>query len=266
MRIVLIAFVLFSCAPDLFAWGPRGHRIVAEIAQQQLNSSARREIARMLDGSDLVSISTWADEIRSERPETAKWHFVDIPLQSEGFSDRRDCPSFSNDRIGDCVVDRIVFFNGVLANRNAPLQARAEALKFLVHLVGDIHQPMHAAKDAEGGNHIHIIEFGREQCGNRPCNLHLLWDVDLLRQVHLSERGELARIDTRIRREQLQLKSGGSPQSWADESFHLAQQLWLRDGAPADQAYFGRNLPVAETRLALAGLRLARLLNQALTF
>lgn len=264
MRTILVAFIVFSYAPNSSAWGPRGHRIVAKIAQQHLNRAARSEIARMLGNDDLVSVSTWADEIKSERPATARWHYVDIPLQSSGFSDARDCAPLDSSHVGDCVVDRIGFFKGVLSDSHASLQTRAEALRFLVHLVADIHQPMHAAKEAEGGNQIRLIEFGSDRCGNRPCNLHLLWDVGLIQRHNISESRLLARIESRIRREHLQWKSGGTPESWANESLHLAQEAWLPDGARVDAAYFRRNVPIAENQLALAGLRLAALLNRAL--
>jgi hypothetical protein len=262
MRRILVVFIVLSWVSHLAAWGPRGHRVAARIAQEHLNSPALREMHRLLGNDDLISISTWADEIRLERPETARWHFVDIPLQSNGFLDRRDCASIGNSHVGDCVVARITYFEGVLADSHAPVQARSEALKFLVHLVADIHQPMHAAGDAEGGNHLHIIELGREQCGNRPCNLHLLWDVDLIRSI--PERTLLKRIESRISREDLSSKPVGTPESWANESLHLAQQAWLPEGARVDELYFRRNTPIVETRLALAGLRLAKLLNRGL--
>ena len=267
MRNILALFIFLFCALQSFAWGPRGHRLVARIAQQQLNDETRREIRNLLGSDDLVAIATWADEIRSQRPESARWHFVDIPLGSVGFSEQRDCGRSQPDPqapVGNCVVDRIKFFQTVLADRSVPNPNRAEALKFLVHLVADIHQPMHAVADAAAGNDIRITELGKTRCGNRRCNLHLLWDTDLLQRSHPPERKLLADIERLILRDRLEARSGGTAESWADESFHLAQRVWLEDGARVDERYFRRNVPVAEQRIALAGIRLAGLLNAAL--
>lgn len=268
MREILAAFILLTCAAHSFAWGPRGHHLVARVAQQRLSKEARGEIRSLLGNDDLVAISTWADEVRSQRPGTARWHFVDIPLASAGFSGQRDCPRpkrSKGDGIGDCVVDRIGYFAGVLANPVAASSSRAEALKFLVHFVADVHQPMHAVGDADAGNHIHISEFGKTQCGSRACNLHLLWDTDILQHPRRPEYRVLADVERLMARERLEARSGGTTESWADESFHLAQQVWLEDGARVDDAYFRRNTPLAEERLALAGIRLAALLNAALS-
>jgi hypothetical protein len=263
---IVAIFIFLVGARCSFAWGPRGHQLVARIAERRLSHRARGEIRALLGNDDLVSVSTWADEIRPERPETARWHFVDIPLESGGFSDQRDCPisrGQRQDQVGNCVVDRIKSFAKQLADPSMPVQSRAEALKFLVHLVADIHQPMHTVADADAGNHIYITEFGTTQCGDRPCNLHLLWDTGLLQHSHRSERKLAGEIEALIVRERLQAKPGETPESWANESFHLAQNVWLQNGATVDDAYYRQNIHVAEARLALAGIRLAALLNQA---
>src|SRR3954449_11422960 len=129
------------------AWGPEGHRIVADIAETRLTATAQLQMKELLGNDDLAAIAVWADEIRGERPETYGWHFVDIPKDALGFSERRDCyrpdakHPYTQPDHHNCVVDRITIFEQVLADRNAPRQDRIEALKFLVHFVGDIHQP-----------------------------------------------------------------------------------------------------------------------------
>jgi len=164
----------------------------------------------------------------------------------------------------NCVVDRINMFREVLANKNAPQQDRVEALKFLVHFVGDLHQPFHAIDEARGGNDIHIVEFGSAQCGNRPCNLHYEWDIGLLEHSGKSESDYVAQLEQLIVTKHLQSKAGGLAEDWANESFGYAKQAMLKDGGAVDEAYYKANIGLIDERLALAGLRLAKLLNDTL--
>ena len=264
--ILSITFSLPACA-----WGPEGHQIVADIAQSHLIPTAKLHMRELLGDDDLAAVSTWADEIKRERVETFAWHFVDIPRSSSGFSEERDCyrpdekhPSSLQDH-HNCVVDRISMFEQVLADRNASRQDRLEALKFLVHFVGDIHQPLHAIADARGGNDIHVSEFGSTQCGKFPCNLHFAWDIGLIEHTGRPEKDYAAYLEKLILNGNLARKADASPEDWANESFRLAKQVWLNDGSGVDEAYYRANIPVVDERLALAGLRLAKVLNRALT-
>src|SRR6266700_561929 len=234
--------MLFIGTP-LFAWGPEGHRVVAQIARAHLSQRARHQIENLLGNDDLASVSTWADEIRPQRPETFGWHFVDIPMNSSGFDEQRDCyrPNEKNDRGNDhhnCVVDRIVIFEQVLGDKRASKPDRVEALKFLVHFVGDIHQPLHAIGEARGGNDIHVTEFGSAECGSRPCNLHSAWDIGLIEHTGRREADYVSYLEKWIVRRRLQGRAGGSPENWANESFALAKQVWLNDGSAVDPTYF----------------------------
>jgi len=262
--------LLISISTPLLAWGPEGHQIVADIARSRLTEVTRRHIRELLGNDDLAAISTWADEIRPQRPETAGWHFVDIPMSANGFSEQRDCyrpdekhPQTQADH-HNCVVDRIEIFERILADRNAPQADHIEALKFLVHFVADLHQPMHAIGEARGGNDIHISEFGTPRCGNGPCNLHSAWDLGLIEHTRRSEPAYVSHLERLISRQSVEREADGTPETWANESFHLAQRVWLNDGGAVDEGYFRNNIGSLDERLALAGLRLAALLNQAL--
>src|SRR5262249_39126760 len=128
------------------AWGPEGHAIVAEIAEARLTDAAKRQIADLLASDDshaqhLDQIASWPDAIRPARPETAPWHFVDIPLDAGIYDASRDCAG------DNCVVQAIQKFVGVLRDGNEDKPKRLEALKFIVHFVGDIHQPLHCETD-----------------------------------------------------------------------------------------------------------------------
>jgi hypothetical protein len=189
--VIVAAVVLTVFTPStLVAWGPEGHEIVASLAQSRLSGKAKRGIRSLVGSANLASIANWADEVRSERDESFNWHFANIPKDASGFSEQRDCFIPNNRHKGaatdhhNCVVDRIEIFEHVLADRNAPREDRIEALKFLVHFVGDVHQPFHGIGDAAGGNGIAITEFGSTECGQHPCNLHGSWDIAL---IHFSK-------------------------------------------------------------------------------
>jgi hypothetical protein len=262
------AFLLFLLvSASSLAWGPEGHRLVGDIARVRLTPTARLHVTELLGNDDLAAVSVWADDIKAERPETYGWHFVDIPMNASGFSEPRDCyrpdekhPSTLQDH-QNCVVDRIIMFKQVLADRSAPKQDRIDALKFLVHFVGDVHQPMHAIGEARGGNDIHVIEFGSSQCGKYACNLHFAWDMGLIEHTGLSETEYRSRLDQLIARRGLVRQADGTPEQWANESFQLAKKVWLNDGGAIDEAYYKNEIGIVDQRLALAGIRLASLIN-----
>lgn len=269
-KLTAVLALLLSMSVPSFAWGPEGHRIVAEVAEHHLSANARQTIKDLLGNDDLAAISNWADEIREQRPETAGWHFVDIPWSAQGFSQPRDCfhPDVSHPASladhNNCVVDRIQIYETILGNRQASLAKRVEALKFLVHFVADLHQPLHAIGEGRGGNDIHISAFGESHCDGRPCNLHALWDEGLIDHTHLSDLDYASELEKFIARNNLQALPSGIPAQWANESFRLAHQVWLHDGEAAGEDYYRRNRDNLDRRLALAGFRLASLLNRVL--
>jgi hypothetical protein len=151
----------------------------------------------------------------------------------------------------------------VLANRVASRGERIEALKFLVHFVADVHQPPHAIAEAKGGNDVHVVKFGSVECGSRPCDLHGTWDIGLIEHAHQSEREYAGLLEQMIVKQNLDRRAGGTPEQWANESFHIAHQVWVNEGSAIDENYYRRNIHAVDEQLALAGLRLAKLLNEA---
>jgi hypothetical protein len=174
-----LAAAIFLCgvahAVPALAWWDAGHQIVANIAERRLTPAAKRETNELLaleHQRHLSSIASWADDIRRDRHETASWHFVDIPLDASRYDPARDCKD------GDCVVVQIVRFAHVLADPHAKPRARLEALKFVVHFVGDIHQPLHCENHGDhGGNDVHVGWFGK------PTNLHAVWDGSIIEKM-----------------------------------------------------------------------------------
>jgi len=250
------ALLLILPRPQAWAWGSEGHRIIADIAWDHLNDATLKTLRQFLGDNDLASISTWADDIRSGRPETGPWHYVDIPPDSSGY-EPKDCPD------DNCVVAQINQFARILGDPEQPFAARSEALKFVVHFVGDLSQPFHAMADARGGNDIPVSVFGATQCGDYPCNLHSVWDTELIRHTGLREHRYAGELEEMIAADHLRAGSA-DPVAWANDSLQLAKQAWVQPQTNIDEDYYLRERPVVDRQLALAGLRLARLLNEEL--
>lgn len=278
---VLCAGAFALVAPLAQGWGPEGHAIVADIAQQHLDPAAAAQVQALLrlEGlSRLDDISSWADHIRKEHPRTGGWHYIDIPLRADGYEAARDCPR------DNCVIAQINHFSRVLADRSTAPAARLEALKWVVHLVGDVHQPMHAVDDDDkGGNTVQLQFFGRGS------NLHAVWDGGVLRHaLNLVPGPDYSFDHARVWADAMQLDVtisptdraawsaiGGLPQlhaeavAWADESHQLAREVAYAhlDGcnrAAWSQRYQNVAWPVVRTRLQQGGVRLAAVLNELL--
>jgi hypothetical protein len=267
--IALLLLAAFIPA-QLSAWGAKGHAIVADIAQSRLTPVTRKNIQLLLGNDSLASIASWADTVRKERDESYNWHFVDIPKDAPGFSPERDCfrpqDKHKDAQIDhhNCVVDRIESFQKVLADENAPRNDRLEALKWIVHFVGDLHQPLHAIEEAHGGNDIKLPAFGSPKCGDYDCNLHWTWDDLLLQHTGLAEEDYVRRLNELIAQKHLEKQAGGTAVDWANESHLQARHILDPRPASVDEAYYQANIELVNEKLALAGLRLATLLNDTL--
>jgi hypothetical protein len=268
---ILALLLLATFIPaQLFAWGPKGHAIIGDIASSRLTPITRQNVQLLLGVDSLASISSWADSVRKERDESYGWHFVDIPKDAAGFSEERDCfrPQDKHKNADtdhhNCVVDRIEMFQKILGNEKASRVDRLEALKWIVHFVGDIHQPLHAIDEARGGNDIKLPVFGSPKCGDYDCNLHWVWDTLLLEHPGYSEEEYVGRLNTLIAEKHLESQAVGTPVDWANESHLQARHIIEAKPAAIDEAYYQANIELVNQRLALAGLRLAALLNDTL--
>jgi hypothetical protein len=259
MRKLGIAIVACFLLPTMcWGWGRDGHRIIATVAEDHLNETTKVMIQSLIGNNRLYSIASWADDIRKERRDTAPWHYVNIPFGSM-YDASRDCPTPRS-----CVVEKIGDFVKVLMDKKAPREQRAEALKFVVHFVGDIHQPLHAAKESEGGNGIHVSFLSRDRCGPYDCNLHGVWDTSMILHSGLKPNDYAERLEQLIKSDSLAGQDTGTPEQWANESVRLAQAAWVQDGANLDEQYYRKEITVVDRQMALAGLRLAKLLNETI--
>jgi hypothetical protein len=251
LRIVLAVSLALVAAPAL-AWGPTGHRAVGRIAERHLTAEAAREIAALLAPERLAYVGTWADEIRSD-PAWAKaesWHWVTLPMGTT-YADSRKNPA------GD-VLEAMARFERILADRAAPRLERQQALKWLVHLVGDLHQPMHVGtRDDRGGNEVLVLWFAE------PSNLHSVWDSGLIDRAELSF-SELAEKLDAAGAEQVRAWQATTPLEWADESRALGERAYGLGDRRLSWRYVFEHWPAVELRIQQAGVRLASVLDRAL--
>jgi len=259
MKRLLYGSLLCCFCLIIISWGSLGHRTVASIAERHLSPSAKAAVADLLSGESLEDISTWADEIRSNPSyrQTASWHFLNLPSGLDHAAFMVQVRSMSQEN----VVSSVHHFEEVLANPRSNKSEKTEALKFLVHFVGDIHQPMHIShKEDKGGNTIQLRYDGK------GTNLHALWDTKLLETEHSSE-GELATAIDHADTKLIKQWQASSPEEWAWESYQISSKLYLaadqKGGKSLDQDYYHQYMPVVEQRIEQAGIRLAGLLNQA---
>jgi hypothetical protein len=240
-----------------FGWGPEGHRLVARIAYEQLKPAARERAGAILaPGQTLASIASWADEVRRSRPESAPWHYIDIPIGKPHRDMARDCPK------GDCVIAKIADLRKTLQDPATPADQRREALMFLVHFVGDMHQPLHCSdRQDRGGNEVRVQFFGRQT------NLHSVWDSGLLGR--LGKEDELFPVLSRESAKLARKGVKGSVEDWAEQAHKAARKVVygnlpkVADGAavPLGAAYERLADPLLKLQIERAGARLAAVLN-----
>jgi hypothetical protein len=246
--------VAFLGASPASAWGSVAHRAITMEAERQLTPDADKELRRLLalEGApDLAQVIMWADQIRRlELPGTPD-HDVGIPLDAEGYDAARDCQT-------RCIVGAIPFYLEILADRTKPDLDRLLALKFVAHLVGDIHQPLHASQDGGG----QMVSFE-----TKTVYLHILWDVNIVTHNYPTSDLLAAAIAKRMR----PLSGCGSAAEWANESHRIAKTFVftalgpeLQQPIPISAHYASQALPMIEERIVLAAMRLACVLNSAL--
>jgi nuclease S1 len=245
---------------DALPLGANGHRIVARIAQNHLTDRARTRAIGLLDGDDLARIASWADDYRGtpDGRRTATWHYTTLPEgQSYTYT-----PADGNTDIGEAIRDQ----EAVLSDVGRPRTERVQALKFLIHFLGDVHQPMHVGRDGDrGGNDIQVQWFGGRT------NLHRVWDSAILDHHRLSYTEWVEFLD-RVTAEDVSQWQADPIAVWMAESQELREIAYaaMDSGAgPGDVPslswdYSNEMTPHLERRLVRAGIRLAGVLNRAL--
>lgn len=277
MRRPLLALLLLAIASPAMAWSALGHRLVGELAQRHLTPAAAAEAAALLEGESdptLGGVAYWADALRGNDPprfkQTSSWHYVNFPAGECRYVPERDCPG------GNCVIGAIQAQRAILADRAQPLAARRDALKFIVHFVGDAHQPMHAGNRNDlGGNRFQVSlrtdmppeDYARDKYvdGVQGTNLHSIWDFYILGERGLALQPYADLLDRAPWPPATAQGTALVPAAWTGESCRLldARALYPADHK-MDHRYLDANRPLAEQRVRQGAYRLAQLLNLTL--
>jgi hypothetical protein len=277
MKTFIAALALLSSSA-VFAWGATGHRVVGEIATRFLDIEVRVKVHKLLAGQSLAKASTWPDEIKSDPTNyqhTFNWHYTTWETNDHDHSQHEETSTTG------LLLKSIDDLSAVLRDSEATDEKKAFTLKFLVHLVGDIHMPLHVGNGTDqGGNFCKVTYMGKNY------NLHALWDEGMIDFTKLSYT-ELAKFVSEGKTaEEVRAIKNSSVIDWALESKKIVPTIYPADVVAASELmsiknyckkevtaeempklsfeYAYKNLPIVEKRLYEAGVRLAVLLNQNL--
>lgn len=248
LLILLLPTMLF--ADD---WGKTGHRVIGQIAQDNLTPAATSAINELLGGETLATVSTWADEMRSN-PEFDKysiWHYVNLP---------EDKKYHEVEHTQDNAVIIINKAISILTDDSASNEDKTFYLKFLVHLVGDIHQPLHTGRAADYGGSKIKLKFKGRKAEQTNTNLHVLWDTNMIDDFKMS----YTELSDYLQSYKSVDFSQGNAVCWANESHEIVNKVYaeVNEGDYLSYAYVYNNFYIVKQRLYQAGIRLANILNE----
>ncbi|SFS80431.1 S1/P1 nuclease [Lutibacter maritimus] len=249
--LLAFTFVLSSVNASNPEWGATGHRTIGKIAEGYLTSKAKRKVEELLNGKSLALVSTFGDDIKSDKryKEFYTWHYINMPFDVKYEDSEKN-------KDGD-LVSGINKCKEVLLDKNASKEDKAFYLKMLVHLMGDLHQPMHVGRSEDkGGNDIQVRWF------NDGTNLHSVWDSKMIEHYNMTFT-ELADNTDKISKEQIKYLQKGSIADWANETQQLAIKVYgsAEVGEKLGYNYVYNNFELVRSQLQVGGIRLAEVLN-----
>lgn len=256
-----IALFFFLLAPAIcFSWGVTGHRVVGEIAQRHLTKKAKKELQNLIGMESLSLWANWADFIKSDTTHTwdhvSKWHYVNLP----GNLGKEDFLAALQNLKGENLYTQIKALTTELKDKSLTIEKRQIALRFLVHFVGDLHQPLHVGREEDlGGNRVKVSWFDKQT------NLHTVWDSEIVEFQQYSYTEYACNLDI-ANEEEVKNWQQSSLEEWFYESYVLANKVYA--SVPADGKLGYKYNYIFKTDLDLqllkGGLRLAKILNEAL--
>lgn len=253
-NLLFVATVLISLAlpKNIFGWGMTGHRVIGEIASKHVNKKTENHIKRVLGCNTLAQVSDYMDDIKSDRQERYDtlnaYHYVSIP-DGMNYADANKNPK------GDAIVGLRTAIN-LLKTGNLSPEDEAFYLKIVIHIVGDLHQPLHIGRvDDKGGNTISVSWFGRKS------NLHRVWDSDIIDGKLLSYTELTALIDHATPKEVKELQAA-TTDDWIQEAMDLRPTIYdFEEGRSWEYKYMYVNWEILQNQLMKGGVRLAGILN-----
>lgn len=280
---VIAATAAMSFPVAALAWGYEGHEVVAAIARGYLTPQVRLKVDQMLAADedtltahDMLNEATWADSYRNSHKETSSWHFVDIELDHPDLKEAcfgfpASGPVASQGPARDCIVDKLAEFSKELGDPATPAAERLMALKFVLHFVGDIHQPLHDSDNHDKGGNCVLLSFG----GLRVINLHSYWDTVAVSGLGDDPQTVATMLAGRVTPADKAAWEKGDPQSWALEGFDIAKtKIYTIGSSPGcaidpsprglTAGYQEMARQVVSIQLEKAGVRLAAVLNRTL--
>ena len=248
---MVLVFGISAVKAENPEWGATGHRTIGQIADNYLKGKTKRKIAELLDGQSLAFVSTFGDDIKSDKRynEFYTWHYINMPFDVK-YEDSEKNPS------GDLVTG-IEKCKSVILDKNRSKEDKAFYLKILVHLIGDLHQPMHVGqKEDKGGNTIQVQWFGS------GTNLHSVWDSKMIEHYNMTYT-ELAANTNEISKEEVTFLQQGTTVDWANETQQQAIKVYasVKPGDKLGYRYMYDYFDLARNQLQIAGIRLAKTLN-----
>lgn len=250
----IAAFTVISlCRLPAYGWGEKGHRTVAIIADTYLTEHSREKVRKLLPvGTTLADAAVWPDREGRQIADLDRLHHVSIPDNATGYDQERDC----NAR--NCMVEALKWFTAVIADAKAPINVRLIALRYVAHLVGDMHQPLHAGR-REDRNGTDLIVSYKAQTNN----LHLFWDINVVEMEEGNPPDLAKKLVASMTAGQRVEWEAGDPKSWTDESFRLSRShaYELGESMELSDKYVATASTIVRKRLVQAGVRLGWLLN-----
>lgn len=254
MRYILTLIAALSISFSAFAWGAKGHDIVAYVAEQNLSKKAHKHITALLEGKSMVYVANWMDNA-SHTPEydyTKTWHYVNVEPTEQTYA------RSEKEAKGDVVVAINTIIERIKSGELSAEEERIE-LMMLIHLVGDMHCPMHAGhKSDRGGNGTKVKYFGEQK------KLHSVWDSEIVESAHRWSHTEWAVQIDRLRPKAKRAMMQGTPNDWIEESVALADRIYDASTSNSNLSYdyVAEFAPIVELQLLRGGLRLAAILEQ----
>lgn len=250
LLIVLFFSPNYNYASDDF-WGSTGHRVVGEIADQYLKSKTKRKLRELLHNESLAFVSTYADDIKSDKRynDFYTWHYINIPLESNYEESKKNESGDLITGIEHCIK--------IIKDDNSSDEDKAFYLKLLIHFIGDLHQPMHVGlAEDKGGNDFKLQWFYNDT------NLHAVWDTKMINSYDMSY-SELAENANELNKEQVKAIQKGSLIDWVNDTHKLTRQVYanVKPDENLRYRYSYDNFKTVRTQLQKGGIRLAKILN-----
>lgn len=254
MKRITLLLLLLCISISASAWGPKGHDAVAYIAEKHLSKKTRKKVQEVLDGHSLVYYANWMDNAShtDEYAHTKTWHYVNVDANEESYAASVKEPK------GD-VVTAINDIVAALKSGELTLEEEQSNLKMLIHLVGDMHCPMHAGyKSDRGGNGTQVKYFGSSK------KLHSVWDSEIVESAHRWSYQEWQEQVDRASKKEVRAMAQGTPNDWIEETVVLSRNVYENSprGVNLSYDYVAMYAPIIEEQFLKGGIRLAKLLEE----